>query len=47
MKIAGKEYEEIIIMTEDDKEVIAVISDDDEVIVKNGYEVKLVAVQKN
>ncbi len=52
MKIGDKDCEQIIVTknttgrlvtANDCKEVIAVISDDDEVIIKNGYEVKLVA----
>mgnify|MGYP000023241550 CR=1 FL=1 len=55
MLIGGKEYEQIVITTEktgrlvtadDNKEVIAIISDDEQVIVKNGYNVKMVAASK-
>lgn len=51
MKIGGKDYEQIVITSgnpgrlvtaDDGKEVIAVISDDEEIIVKDGFDVKLI-----
>lgn len=56
MKIGDKNYTEIIItkqsvgdlVTEDtNQEVIAIISDDEEIVVKNGYEVKMIPAPNN
>ena len=56
MEIAGQKYEQIVVtrnqtgelVTADEgKEVIAIISDDEAVIVKNGYDVKMVAAPGN
>ncbi len=54
MKIGGKDYEQIVITADnpgrlvtadDEKEVIAIISDDDKIVVKDGFNVRLIPAQ--
>lgn len=56
MKIGNSTYQEIIITkqingeivtTDTNQELIAVISDDNEIIVKKGYEVKMIPAPNN
>ncbi|WP_339063611.1 hypothetical protein [Tepidibacillus marianensis] len=57
MKIGNQTYSQIVITStnepgklvtaDEQKEVIAIISDDDEIIVKNGYEVKMIPASDN
>lgn len=56
MKIGGKDYDQIVITSattgrlitaDDGKEVIAIISDDEKIVVKDGFEVRLIPAPKS